>query len=293
MQRDVKVGLVLGVLLVGVIAVVFFRKDDAEQEKFSQLLPSPDVVVNRARDALGPSAAEPYPVAPEHLVDRWQGSAAPAPARTPSPARSRLPDSASGDAAHDTKNASESAAAVLLPPEIESPRPAPRAKLDSTSSARRTARTEATARTARTTDDGEYTIKDGDTLSSIASERLGSASLYPLIFEENRHVLHDENVLPVGQKIRIPRLRSESATPLAVASPSGNGRRTVEPVRTAPTPGYDLYEVKEGDTLISIARERYRKSSMYKEIFDANKDELQLSSPDDIRQGMILKLPKQ
>lgn len=49
-----------------------------------------------------------------------------------------------------------------------------------------------------------YTIKSGDTLSSIAKHFLGNASAYNQIFEANREVIQDPDKIYVGQKIRIP-----------------------------------------------------------------------------------------
>lgn len=49
-----------------------------------------------------------------------------------------------------------------------------------------------------------YVVKKGDTLSKIAKEFYGDASLYPKIFEANRDILTDPNLIKVGQKLRIP-----------------------------------------------------------------------------------------
>jgi len=49
-----------------------------------------------------------------------------------------------------------------------------------------------------------YTIVSGDTLSKIAKEFLGNAMDYPKIFEANREVIKDANLIYPGQKIRIP-----------------------------------------------------------------------------------------
>jgi nucleoid-associated protein YgaU len=49
-----------------------------------------------------------------------------------------------------------------------------------------------------------YTIESGDTLSKIAKEFLGNAMDYPKIFEANREVIKDPNLIYPGQKIRIP-----------------------------------------------------------------------------------------
>ena len=49
-----------------------------------------------------------------------------------------------------------------------------------------------------------YIIKKGDTLSAIAKQFYGKANEYPKIFEANREVIKDANLIFPGQKIRIP-----------------------------------------------------------------------------------------
>jgi nucleoid-associated protein YgaU len=49
-----------------------------------------------------------------------------------------------------------------------------------------------------------YEIQSGDTLSAIAKTYYGKASDYPKIFEANREVINDPNLIFPGQKIRIP-----------------------------------------------------------------------------------------
>ncbi len=53
---------------------------------------------------------------------------------------------------------------------------------------------------------------------------------------------------------------------------------------------FDEYTVQSGDTLSKIARNAYGSSGEYMKIFYANQD--QLSSPDRINVGQVLKLPK-
>jgi nucleoid-associated protein YgaU len=50
------------------------------------------------------------------------------------------------------------------------------------------------------------------------------------------------------------------------------------------------YTVKAGDTLSKIAKEHLGDASAYMEIFNANKD--QLSDPDKIKPGQVLKIPQ-
>ncbi len=51
----------------------------------------------------------------------------------------------------------------------------------------------------------EYVVKSGDTLWSIAADRLGSGSDFPQVVAANVHTIPDPDVISVGQIIRIPR----------------------------------------------------------------------------------------
>lgn len=54
-------------------------------------------------------------------------------------------------------------------------------------------------------DDNYYTIVKGDNLSKIAKKFYGDANQYNKIFEANREVIKDPNLIYPGQKIRIPK----------------------------------------------------------------------------------------
>lgn len=49
-----------------------------------------------------------------------------------------------------------------------------------------------------------YTIVSGDSLSKIAKHYYGNAMDYPKLFEANREVIKDPDLIYPGQKIRIP-----------------------------------------------------------------------------------------
>ena len=53
-----------------------------------------------------------------------------------------------------------------------------------------------------------YTIQRGDTLSKIALRYYGNAMKYPVIFEANREVIKDPDLIYPGQTIRIPKLEN-------------------------------------------------------------------------------------
>jgi nucleoid-associated protein YgaU len=55
-------------------------------------------------------------------------------------------------------------------------------------------------------------------------------------------------------------------------------------------PQVTTYTVKPGDTLSKIAKELLGEASAYPDIFNANKD--QLTNPDEIKPGQVLKIPQ-
>ena len=51
-----------------------------------------------------------------------------------------------------------------------------------------------------------YTVQRGDSLSKIAKRYYGNAMKYPEIFEANREVIKDPDLIYPGQVLRIPKL---------------------------------------------------------------------------------------
>jgi nucleoid-associated protein YgaU len=49
-----------------------------------------------------------------------------------------------------------------------------------------------------------HTVVSGDTLSGIAEKYYGDPSLYMKIFEANKDVLKNPDLIRIGQKLRIP-----------------------------------------------------------------------------------------
>lgn len=293
MQRDVKVGLVLGIMLVAIIAVVFFRKDESDREKFSQLLPSPEDVVDRARDALEPMPNEPYRVPPEHLADRWQGSLTrkkEAPSSSPRKSGPAVDAETDSVAALTPLPVQSASVPPIDPATIE---PISRTKSRASNPPIRTANTDASIRSGSVAlEPREYTIQEGDTLRGIASRLLGSSSQYVRLYDENRDVLTDPDHVIAGQTIRIPSPPiGKSATPLPAVANSAplQPRKPNNQPRLQPTADSRVYEVTDGDTLTGIARTQLGKASLYLELLHANRD--QLTSPEDLRPGMILRLP--
>jgi nucleoid-associated protein YgaU len=64
---------------------------------------------------------------------------------------------------------------------------------------------------------------------------------------------------------------------------------TIDPSLAPPKPAVQSYTVQSGDTLSKISKHFYGDANSYMKIFDANKD--QLSDPDKIKPGQVLKIP--
>ena len=110
-----------------------------------------------------------------------------------------------------------------------------------------------------------YTVQPGDTLSKIAGRLYGNAGKYPAIFEANREVIKDPNLIYPGQILRIIK---PSVTEISS----------------------ETYTVKTGDTLSKIAKQFYKDARKYSIIFEANRDILK--DPNIIHPGQKLRIPK-
>ena len=52
---------------------------------------------------------------------------------------------------------------------------------------------------------GYYTVKSGDTLSKLAKAHLGDAKRYMEIFNLNKGILKDPDLIKVGQRLQLPK----------------------------------------------------------------------------------------
>ena len=118
-----------------------------------------------------------------------------------------------------------------------------------------------------------YTIKDDDSLWTIAADWFGDASRWNLIAKANP--LIDPDRLKLGQVIRLP---AKDAF-----------RRPIKTVRNTPT-GPGTYVVKSGDSLSRIARIHYGDESKWSYIYEANRSTIG-SDPARLKIGMRLRLP--
>ena len=76
----------------------------------------------------------------------------------------------------------------------------------------------------------------------------------------------------------------------AIKTVSSWSQDVVADVKAAPGSAAQTYTVKPGDTLSKIAKQFLGDANAYPELFNANKD--QLTNPDEIKPGQVLKIPK-
>lgn len=144
---------------------------------------------------------------------------------------------------------------------------------------------------------GKYTIKEGDTLFTIAEKYYGDGYKFTEIVKVNQ--LSSPDVLATGQVIEIPKLETEkiaaaSITPAPIPSTETTLISSQVPTPTIPTEWglvitSNNYTVVEGDWLSTIAARAYNGDVMaYSRIAQANN----IPNPDLIAPGTVLTIPR-
>jgi len=134
---------------------------------------------------------------------------------------------------------------------------------------------------------GEYTVKSGDTMSSIALAWFGEARRWKLIAQENPLV--DPNKLKIGQKLRMPPKDAKlTASARPGPAPTSAGSTATNAV---PAPSGTIHTVQSGETLSSIAMDAYGNENQWQTIFEANRTVLK-NDPDELAVGMRLVIPR-
>lgn len=108
-----------------------------------------------------------------------------------------------------------------------------------------------------------YTVQHGDTLMRIAFEHYGDLYKWKSIFEANRNVIKDPNVI----------------TPGTVLTLAGGGSGPA-------TPAGEKYQIKHGDTLGKISSQVYGTQSKWKKIWENNR--ATIPNPNKIFAGFYL-----
>lgn len=310
MHRDVKIGLILGVILVAVVAALFFRREPLPSpiSTMARMQPSPQRLKN-IDDQLAREAGSPYLVPAEQ--NKQAPKAASAPKKKTENARAKRNRSRRAARHANQKRSNRHA----------SRQPAAKATADNGAKSSHVpwkpipppnvagARAAAVARHASTQPNGQqrptaktYRIREGDTLWELAARHLGDGSRYRSLLEANRSVIRNADRLPVGLEIVIPSNSGErrvaeagngrsERTPsaVAVAVSDAKGRPASDPDGRQRSSRPRTYTVTANDTLSGIAAKVYGDAGQYRRIYEANRD--RMPDADTIVEGAVLRIP--
>lgn len=298
MTSDAKIGLLLGLVFIFVIAFVINGLPSFHQGDGNKL------TVNMA------NAYDSPPAIDAGLSRDNSLTASLAPAYTAAP-------SAGGEAPSQTQNQdtnlpgnkSEVKYAVSLPPANDEIAKQSKLVVESQQTSAPAAVEEKPAASANSTPVGSkvYVVQKGDSLASISKKVYGSQKgiqkvNIDRIAEANKKSMKSPNTLYVGQKLAIPALEKEKAGTTKLAGdlfekvPSMGTKHIDSPTQTAkkntvgePAKKGNTYVVRKGDTLWKIAANKLGNGARFGDIAKLNAKVL--SNGNNLEVGMQLQMP--
>ena len=126
-----------------------------------------------------------------------------------------------------------------------------------------------------------YTTEKGDTLWGLATRFYGDGRQWKKIYEANRDVLPSSSDVPVGVALVIPSAEGQPGAAVSETPATSS--------RPAAVAGMGTYTVERGDTLYSIARKQYGDASLWRIIYEANRE--QIPTPEQLPVGAVLVIP--
>lgn len=132
-----------------------------------------------------------------------------------------------------------------------------------------------------------YKVEAGDSPFTISQKLFGDGKYASKIMAANPGV--NARRLKVGQELAIPDITAKETA--AGSSVAGTADHT-DPAPVAGTSASaKTYKVQAGDTLSGISSKLYGKSSMWKQLYAANKSKIG-ADPTRLRAGMVLQVPE-
>jgi hypothetical protein len=241
MHRDMKLGLALGVLLVGIVGALFFRREPTFDTLLGPKLKNPSRLDERIAD----KPVGPYITGVETVDTRKSDNRQPLAAADKKPPLWEMPDflkSSVDDHLADSRIAPDpigwpsnrdsygtapvpahNRAWTVTHSKIKDPQPdvvdLPAVDIEPPAIP-----FEETART--------HVVKRGETLSGIASRYLGSGARFNDIWSVNRDIVDDPNHLTIGMKLRIPERSKRTSVPPSWRKATERKRDSVRDLRS-------------------------------------------------------------
>lgn len=240
MHPDKKVGMALGILLVGIVAAFFFRNDtEATEKEDDRKLASAEELDDRIRQGAQVPYLPDREATPAHSGD--------VPDINIDELIAEIPDiNPAGTGASP-----DSTQPVVVPRPIRigepgpahervAPIPSPASDIQGVDAALG-GHTDPRGNFAPSRPRPEvvkfHEVAAGETLSEIATKYLGTHRRYLELFEANRDVLDSPDAIRVGMKLKIPQKQTAGGATTSVSTPPGAGTRELPskpPVATAP-----------------------------------------------------------
>ena len=231
MNQDKKLGLALGILLVGTVAALFFRNEQELSNEVPQLHGAQEVdeVID---EGFGP---RPYPSEPLQGAEINGGPQVEL-SGDPDHDLDHLPISPGSSQLFPHSEAADSTrprhdAFPLGPPDpvritdvkpTNPTVPAPVPDQDPNAEWAPITPSSSQPQDSLGLEPETYRIQPGDTLTELARKFLGATHRFPEIYELNRDIMSSPDDLVVGKTIRIPRRQNTARTPNSSATTRGN-----------------------------------------------------------------------
>ncbi len=128
---------------------------------------------------------------------------------------------------------------------------------------------------------------DGESLWEIAQREYGRGSLWSEIAKANPGRVQKDGTVRTGVRLLLP-----SPASLGVKAPPTAPHRSTKALASKRPAGAraSKYVVGKGETLSEIAQKVLGRASRMDEILELNKE--LISDPDEIRAGMVLRMPR-
>jgi LysM repeat protein len=130
-----------------------------------------------------------------------------------------------------------------------------------------------------------HTVKDGDTLQSLAGKYYNNLNKWLDIYNANKDKIGHGGSLTIGQVLVIPQ---ESGTQPAVKQVTEPGSASPDKPKESGISEQKTHVVKEGETLPAIAQKYYGNAQKWMDIYKANKDKIPRGK---VEPGQVLVIP--